>query len=50
MAGRRLKPDRIQDLDIATAVGNQLLILQRAGGLGHANPAHSQRVREKLVR
>ena len=44
MAGHRLQPSRVQYLDIAPAVADQTLALQGAGRLGHANPAHAERM------
>ena len=49
-AGGGLEASSIEDPDLAAAVADQPSSLQRARGLGDADPPHSQHVPQEFVR
>ena len=48
-ASRRLQAFAIQNLDMATAVVDQLALMQGVGGLRHTDPAYAQQVGKKFM-
>jgi len=49
LASGRFEPVTVKNADFAAVVADQLSLAQGAGGLGNANPPHSQYVAKKIL-